>query len=141
MRGIEIKKVRSHVKTVVLSVHLGSDKRFVLMVLPELSYASEVKAGKKIIRWLGHRGFILNVLKGEPFLGDKVYDSIGFIELLKRVGFRPYVKVKETFRKNVKPEVRLRAKRLTESNKLYSFRGLIEGIFGEIKNVRISTMY
>ncbi len=134
LRGTEIKKVRSHVKTVVLSVHLESGKRFVLTVLPEQSYASEVKVGEKIICWLGRRGFILNVLRGKPLLGDKAYDSVKFIELLENVGLEPYIKVKETFRKGIKSEVRLRAKRFIKSNSLYRLRGLIEGIFGEIKN-------
>ncbi len=49
LRGTEIKKVKSHVKAVVLSVYLESSKRFVLTVFPEQSYASEVKAGEKII--------------------------------------------------------------------------------------------
>ena len=65
LRGTEIKKVKSHVKAVVLSVHLESGKRFILTTLTEQSYAPEVKAGEKMIRWLGCRGFILNVLKGE----------------------------------------------------------------------------
>ena len=118
---IEIKRVRSHVKTVVLSVHLENGKRF---VLPERIYASEVKYGKKIIRWLGCRGFILNVLRGKPLLGDKAYDSVKFIELLENIGFEPYIKVKETFRKSIRSEVRLRAKKLIESNNLYRFRRL-----------------
>ena len=102
--------------------------------MPEQSYTSEVKAGERIIRWLGCRGFILNVLKGKSFLGDKAYDSVRFIELLENIGLESYIKIKETFRKGIKSEVRLRAKRLIESNKLYHFRGLIEEIFGEIKN-------
>ena len=89
-----------------MSVYLENGKRFVLTVLPEQSYASEVKAGEKIIRWLGCRGFILNVLKGKPFLGDKAYDSVRFIELLENIGLEPYIKVKETFRKGIKSEVR-----------------------------------
>jgi hypothetical protein len=134
LRGAEIKRLKSHVKAVVLSVHLESGKRFVLTVLPERSYASEVKVGEKIVHWLSCRGFILNVLKGKPFLGDKAYDSISFIELLERIGFKPYIKVKETFRKGVRSEVRLRAKRLVESDEIFRYRGLIESIFGEIKN-------
>jgi len=45
LRGKEIKKVKSHVKVVVLSVHLKNGKRFVLTVLLGESYASEVKPG------------------------------------------------------------------------------------------------
>ena len=119
LRGTEIKKVKSQVKAVVLSVHLESGKRFVLTVLLGQSYAYEVKSGEEIVRWLGSRGFTLNVLRGKPFLGDKAYDSVRFIELLENIGFEPYIKIKETFRKSIKSEVRLRAKRFVESNNLY----------------------
>jgi len=43
LRGKEIKKVKSYIKTVVLSVHLRKGKRFVLTVLLDESYDSEVK--------------------------------------------------------------------------------------------------
>ncbi len=133
LRGLEIKKVKSHVKTVVLSVHLDNGKRFVLTLIPGSSYASEVKAGERIIRWFSERGFIRRVLRNKPLLGDKAYDSVKFIELITFAGLKPYIKVKESFRKSVKSEVRLEAKRLVESDDLYRYRGLVESIFGEIK--------
>jgi len=43
LRGKEIKKVKSYIKTVVLSVHLRKGKKFVLTVLLDESYDSEVK--------------------------------------------------------------------------------------------------
>jgi len=133
LRGLEIKKVRSHVKVVVLSAHLENGKRFVLTVVPEQSYASEVKIGERIIGWLSERGFTWRALRGKPLLGDKAYDSVRFLELVEVAGLKPYVKVKETFRKSVKSKARLRAKRLVESDRLHRYRGLIESIFGEIK--------
>jgi len=41
--------------------------------------------------------------------------------------------VKESFRRRVKSELRLKCKELVESDDVYRFRGLIESIFGEIK--------
>ncbi|ADY73946.1 transposase IS4 family protein [Desulfurobacterium thermolithotrophum DSM 11699] len=133
LRGKEIKEVKSHVKVVVLSVHLKDGKRFILTALPGESYASEVKLGEKIVRWLNERGFIWRALKGKPFLGDKAYDSIKFIELVLLVGLKPYIKVRETLRKGIKSEIRLKCKELLESDEIYRFRGLIESIFGEVK--------
>ncbi len=43
------------------------------------------------------------------------------------------IKVKESFRRRVKSELRLKCKELVESDDVYRFRGLIESIFGEIK--------
>jgi len=133
LRGLEIKRVKSHVKTVVLSVHLENGKRFILTVFPERSYSSEVKVGERIIHWLLERGFILRVLRNKPLLVDKAYDSVRFIELVSYAGLKPYIKVKESLRKSVRSESRCLAKRLVESDKVYRYRGLIESIFGEIK--------
>jgi len=41
--------------------------------------------------------------------------------------------VKESFRRRVKSELRLKCKEFVESDDVYRFRGLIENIFGEIK--------
>ena len=133
LRGKEIREVKGHVKVVIVSVHLRSGKRFVLTALPGRSYASEVKLGSKILSWLGERGFIRRVLRGKALLGDKAYDSHEFIELVLSVGLKPYVKVRESFRRGVRSEIRLMCKRLLESGDVYRFRGLIESIFGEIK--------
>ena len=97
-----------------LNVHLENGERFVLTVLTEQSYASEVKVGERIICWLGRRGFILNVLREKLLLEDKAYDSVKFFELLKNVSLEPYIKVKETFRRGIKSEVRLRTKRFID---------------------------
>jgi len=133
LRGKEIKEVKSHVKVVVLSVHLKNGKRFILTALPGESYASEVKLGEKIVRWLNERGFIWRALKGKPFLGDKAYDSVKFIELVLLAGLKPYIKIRETARMGIRSEIRLKCKELLESDEIYRFRGLIESIFGEIK--------
>jgi hypothetical protein len=133
LRGKEIKEVKSHVKVVVLSVHLKNGKRFILTALPGESYASEVKLGKQILKWLNERGFTLRALKGKPFLGDKAYDSIEFIEDVVLAELNPYIKVKETVRKGIRSEIRLKCKELVESDDTYRYRGLIESIFGEIK--------
>jgi len=117
LRGLDIKKVKSHVKVVALSVHLKNGKRFVLTVVPEGSYASEVKAGERIICWFSGRGFIKRALEGKPLLGDKAYDSVRFIELVEGAGLLPYIKVKETFRKGIKSEVRRRVKERVEAEK------------------------
>ncbi len=76
LRGKEIKKVKTHIKVVVLSVHLRNGKKFVLSALPGESYASEVKLGNKLLCWLSDRGFVLKALKGKPLLGDKATRSL-----------------------------------------------------------------
>ena len=72
-------------------------------------------------------------LKGKLFWGDKAYDSVKFIELVLLTGLKPYIKIKETARVGIKSEIRLKCKELLESDEIYRFRGLIESIFGEVK--------
>jgi len=66
-----------------MSVHLENGKRFVLTVIPERSYASEVKVAERVFYWLCKRGFVRKVLKDKPFLVDKAYDSKGLLNLLR----------------------------------------------------------
>ncbi len=82
LRGLEVKRVKSHIKVAVLSVHLENGKGFVLTVFPERSYSSEVKVGERIIHRLLERGFVLRVLQNKPLLANKAYDSVRFIELV-----------------------------------------------------------
>ena len=133
LRGKQIKEIKSHVKVVVLSVHLKNGKRFILTGVSGESYASEVKLGRKILGWILSESFTRRVLKDRPFLGDKAYDSIEFIEKLLLLGVKPYIKIKETFRKGIKSEVRKMCKELVESDEVYKQRGRIESIFGEVK--------
>jgi len=111
------------------------EKRFILTALHGESYTSEVKLGEKIVRvrWLNERGFICRALKEKPFLGDKAYDSIKFIKLIPLTGLKPYIKVKEIWIKGIRLEIRFKCKELLGSDGVYRFRGLIESIFGEIK--------
>jgi len=72
-------------------------------------------------------------LKGSLLLGDKAYDSRKFIEFVLLAGLKLYVKVRESFRSEIRSEVRLKCKELLKTEGIYRFRGLIESIFGEIK--------
>jgi len=110
-----------------MSVHLENGERFVLTVIPDRSYASEVKVVKRIFHWLCERGFIRRVLEGKLFLGDKAYDSKKSIEVVDSVGLKPYIKVRETFRGGIRSEERLRAKELVESDGIYRYRGSYRG--------------
>ncbi len=133
LRGKEIKEIKSHVKVVALSVHLKNGKRFILRVAAGGSYASEVKLGREILKWIVSDGFIREVLRNKPFLGDKAYDSIEFIKELVNLGFRPYIRVRETFRKGIKSGIRKLCKELIKRDRIYRERGRIESIFGELK--------
>jgi len=72
-------------------------------------------------------------LKGSLLLGDKAYDSRKFIEFVLLTWLKPYVRLREGFGREIRLKVRLKCKGLLKTEGIYRFRGLIESIFGEIK--------
>ena len=92
-----------------------------------------MKLGKRIVKWLNEREFICKALKGKPFLGDKAYDSIKFIELTLLARLKLHIKLKKTWGKGINSEIRFKCKDFLESYETYRFRGLVDSIFGEIK--------
>ena len=133
LKGREIKRVKGHVKTVILSAHLRSGKRFIVSLSCGGSYSSEVKLAQEVLNFVFQSNTVYRYLKGKPILGDKAYDSEEFINELLLLGFKPYIKVRESFRRKVVSPVRKLCKRLVEGDELYKKRGMVEGIFGEIK--------
>ena len=133
LRGREIKQVKSHVKAVILSAHLGNGKRFIVSLSCGRSYSSEVKLAQEVLNFVFHSNTVYRYLKGKPVLGDKAYDSEEFINELLLLGLKPYIKVRESFRKRVVSSVRRWCKSLVERDSLYRKRGMVEGIFGEVK--------
>ena len=57
-------------------------------------------------------------------------NSIKFVKLVEGVGFKFYIKIKEIFKKSIKSKVKLRAKKLVESDRICCYRGLVEGMVG-----------
>jgi len=89
------------------------------------AYSSEVKLFESILEKMEFEGFYL--------IGDKGYDSIKIIKEIKKRKFKPVIKVRETFRIEVKSEERKEAKEYSERKEIYKQRWRIEGVFGNIK--------
>lgn len=68
------------------------------------AYSNECKLFKSLLKKMEFQGFY--------FIGDKGYDSIEIIRKIKEKGYKPVIKIKETFRIEVKNEIRKEAKRL-----------------------------
>jgi hypothetical protein len=123
LRGTEVRKVQSHIRTLVLVASNGK-RRFVIGALSGGPYASEVAMAKRLVSNFAFKRHL-------PLLGDKAFDATAFLELVKEQGCLPAVAIKETYRHAIrKPERALSAKREKRYGRK---RTLIEGLFGNIK--------
>jgi len=116
-----------------LSAPLRNGKRFIVSLSCERDYSSEVKLAEEVLNFVFHSDAFRRYPKGKPVLGDKAYDSERFIRELLFLGLKPYIKIRESFRRKVVPSVRRLCKGLVEGDSLYRKRGMVEGIFGEVK--------
>jgi len=99
-------------------------ERFVIGALSGKAYESEVAMARRLIPRFDFR-------KKLPFLGDRGFDCIDLLKLIEKKGALPSIKMKETWRFNIKdPE---RAKSAQNERKHGKKRTLIEGLFGNIK--------
>jgi hypothetical protein len=86
LRGKEVRKIKSHVRTIAL-VGISAKKRMVLAALSGKAYANEVKLAIQLL-------FKTQLPRDGPFLADKAYDSIDFLELIEKKGGLPIVDIK-----------------------------------------------
>lgn len=123
LRGTEIRKVQSHVRAIALVATNGKE-RFVAGVIQGKPYEGEIPLAKQLVARFSFRPKL-------PFLGDKGFDSIEFIEQLTKQQCLPCIKVRETHRHAVRHQARLDAK---ENEKQHGQkRTLIESLFGNTK--------
>lgn len=123
LRGTEVRKVHSHVRVLALVASNGT-RRFVTGALSGGPYESEVVLAKHLVSRFTFTHHL-------PLLGDKPFDAIHFLQLVKERGCLPAVAIKETHRYGIRdPERAQSAKRQKRYGKK---RTLIEGLFGNIK--------
>lgn len=123
LRGTEVRKVKSHVRALALVASTGKERFFVGAESGE-AYASEIKMAEKLIPRYSFK-------KNLPFLGDKGFDSVFLLQLIKKRGALPCIKMKDTMRYGIKDPERKKSK---QNECLYGGkRTLIEGLFGNVK--------
>lgn len=125
-RGRETRRVKSHVRLVTVIGVLEDNKRVVLGEAAGKAYSSEIKLLKEALKSLPYEE--MDVICA---IGDKGFDSIEIMEYLHNQGIIPAIAVKETFRMEVRDELRKMSK---ESYKIYGRdRYLIESLYGTVK--------
>lgn len=123
LRGTEIRKVQSHVRAIALVATNGKE-RFVAGVIQGKPYEGEIPLAKQLVARFSFRANL-------PFLGDKGFDSIEFIEQLMQQQCLPCIKVRETYRHAVRHHARLNSKENEAQHG--QKRTLIESLFGNAK--------
>ena len=141
LRGKEVRFIRSHVRVcVIIGVMELRGKRVVLAVADGGPYESEVHMAMRALSQL--RRVMGGEESGIPFIADKGYDSVRVIERVMEMGLEPYISVRESWRHEVKDEVRMLSKRNVESGDgVYRERYLVESLFGTIKSKLSSHIY
>ena len=126
LRGLEIRKVKSHIGIVPAVGLTASGKRIIITKAAGGPYSSEVRLLIKALKE-ADRG----ILKGKSFIADRCYDSIEVMKQLIDLGTRPAIKVKETFRKGIRHPLCKESAKLWEEIGVKRF--LAESLFGTLK--------
>lgn len=123
-RGMEIRKIRTHVKVAAL-MGLTGKRRFVVSARAGPPYAGDTKLIQPLLE---------NLPEGNgSVLGDKGFDSIRVMSAILKKGYHPVIPVKQgRCRIPIKHPFRIVSQRNAEK-KMYRQRPLIEGLFGNIK--------
>lgn len=119
-RGMEIRKIRAHVKVGAL-MGLAGKRRFVVSARAGPPYAGDTTLLQPLLEQLPEG-------KG-AILGDKGFDSIRIMTTIQEKGYHPVIPLKQG---SVKHLLRLTSKKNAEK-KIYTNRPLIEGLFGNLK--------
>ncbi len=130
-RGQEIRKIKSHVKGVIV---LGLTKRGHRVVIGASLGKAYSDERKLFLNWL--KGSKLKE-EGLYLVGDKLYGmSTQVLKGVVKRGWVPVVKVEESLHKGIKDEVRkLAAKSYNDHLEIYKKRCLIESFIGTTKGM------
>lgn len=123
-RGMEIRKIRTHVKIAAL-MGLAGRRRFVVSARAGPPYAGDAKLIQPLLDELP-KGY-------GSVLGDKGFDSIRIMSAVAKKGYHPVIPVKQgRCHQHIKHPLRIVSQRNAEK-KIYRQRPLIEGLFGNLK--------
>jgi hypothetical protein len=121
-RGAEIRRIRSHLKAVVL-VYCRGGRRWVIGASLGRAYADE---GRLLAGWLDRYGCGV-AGSGALLVGDKLYGYRGRLSArVEQVGWLPVVRVEAGMRQAVRDTARVRA---------LGARYRVEQVFGSVKGV------
>lgn len=122
-RGTEIRKIKSHIKAVILAGAIGK-KRFILGARAGPPYSSEIKLVEPFIKKIPANSFAL---------GDKGDDCNRLLEAIIKRDCLPAIAIKESLIYSIRHPLRKFSQQIAKIKEIYSKRTLIEGLFGNTK--------
>ena len=122
-RGTEIRKIKSHIKAVILAGVFGK-RRFIIGARAGPPYSSEIKLIEPLIEKIPSPSYAL---------GDKGYDCNRLLEAIVRRDCLPAIAIKESRSYSIRHPLRLLSKKIAAIKEIYSKRTLVEGLFGNTK--------
>ena len=125
-RGLEIRKIKAHVKAAVLAGVFGKKRRFIISANTGPPYTGDTTLARPLIKNLEpSRGYLI---------GDKGFDSHEIMALGLDRGLKPAIAVNQgRLHQNINDPLRLRSKKNADNPRIYKKRTLVEGLFGNIK--------
>jgi len=122
--GMDIRKIKTHVKLGVLIGITNNGKRFVVSAKAGKSYAGDTTLIQPLLENLEHgKGYVL---------GDKGFDSCQIMQTILNKGYYPVIPIKRRRGSSVNDPLREQSDRRARGL-IYKKRTLVEGLFGNIK--------
>lgn len=124
-RGTEVRKIRAHVKVAAMAGVFGKH-RFALSASAGRPYASELRLSMPLVKKL-------EPAPNSYILGDKGFDCIELIGMIREKKCHPVIPAKTSGRMQIRSALRFLSNKNASNPKLYAKRTLIEGMFGNTK--------
>lgn len=122
-RGMEIRKIKNHVKIGALLGIVGK-RRYVVSARAGPAYAGDIPLIEPLLERLPQgKGMVL---------GDKGFDSINLMTMVTTKGYCPIIPVKQKKNSTIQDPLREQSNQ-NAAQPIYKKRTLIEGLFGNIK--------
>jgi len=122
--GMDIRKIKTHVKLGVLIGLTNKGKRFVVSAKADKSYAGDTTLIQPLLDNLDSgKGYVL---------GDKGFDSCQIMQTILNKGYHPVIPIKRRRGSSVNDPLREQSDKRAQGL-IYKKRTLVEGLFGNIK--------
>lgn len=127
-RGLDIRKIKAHVKAAAL-VGVFGKRRFILSAATGPAFSGETKLIKPLLEALP----AVPKTSRRYFLADKGFDSLKIMKTAKDLGLIPVIPIKQHKLHRFIDPLREASQARSENKSIYKKRALVESLFGNVK--------